>query len=140
MLSAFGLIGGLALLIYLTIRGVNILIAGPIAAAIVAATSGLAWLPPLAADGAPDFATAYMNGFTSFFGSWFLMFLLGAIFGEIMGTSGAAASVAHWIIEKIGIKYAVLAVVAACAVLTYGGVSVFNRLFFSLFARRPSVP
>jgi H+/gluconate symporter-like permease len=129
MLSAIGLIGGLALLIYMTVKGVNILIAGPIAAAIVAATSGLAWLPPLAAEGAPDFATAYMDGFVSFFKSWFFMFLLGAIFGEIMGASGAAASVAHWIIEKIGIKHAVLAVVAACAVLTYGGVSVFIVAF-----------
>ncbi|GAB5488032.1 MAG: GntP family permease [Parasphingorhabdus sp.] len=125
MLSAIGLIGGLALLIYMTVKGVNILIAGPVAAAVVALTSGIAWLPPLAVEGAPDFATAYMDGFVGFFKSWFFMFLLGAIFGEIMGASGAAASVAHWIIEKIGIKHAVLAVVAACAVLTYGGVSVF---------------
>ncbi len=129
MLSTIGLIGGLALLIYMTVRGVNILIAGPVAAAIVALTSGIAWLPPLAAEGAPDFATAYMDGFVSFFKSWFFMFLLGAIFGEIMSASGAAASVAHWIIEKIGIKHAVLAVVAACAVLTYGGVSVFIVAF-----------
>ncbi|MEH6756179.1 MAG: GntP family permease [Parasphingorhabdus sp.] len=129
MLSAIGLIGGLALLIYMTVKGVNILIAGPVAAAIVAATSGLAWLPPLAIEGAPDFATAYMDGFVGFFKSWFFMFLLGAIFGEIMGASGAAASVAHWIVEKIGIKHAVLAVVAACAVLTYGGVSVFIVAF-----------
>ncbi|MEP6341500.1 MAG: GntP family permease, partial [Parasphingorhabdus sp.] len=63
MLSAIGLAGGLALLIYMTVKGVNILIAGPVAAAIVAVTSGLAWLPPLAAAGAPDFATAYMDGF-----------------------------------------------------------------------------
>ncbi|MEQ8743367.1 GntP family permease [Parasphingorhabdus sp.] len=125
MLSAIGLIGGLGLLIWMTVRGVNILIAGPVAAAIVALSSGIAWLPPLAAAGAPDFATAYMDGFVGFFQSWFFMFLLGAIFGEIMGASGAAASVAHWVIEKIGIKHAVLAVVAACAILTYGGVSVF---------------
>ena len=129
MISTIGLIGGLALLIYMTVKGVNILIAGPVAAAIVAATSGLAWLPPLAAEGAPDFATTYLDGFVGFFKSWFFMFLLGAIFGEIMGASGAAASVAHWIVEKIGIKHAVLAVVAACAVLTYGGVSVFIVAF-----------
>jgi len=133
MVSALGLVGGLALLIWMTVRGVNILIAGPVAAALVALTSGIAWLPPLAAEGAPDFATSYMDGFVSFFKSWFFMFLLGAIFGEIMGASGAAASVAHWVIEKIGIKHAVLAVVAACAVLTYGGVSVFI-VSFSVYA------
>lgn len=129
MISAIGLIGALALLIWMTVRGVNILIAGPVAAALVALTSGLAWLPPLAIEGAPDFATSYMAGFTGFFADWFFMFLLGAIFGEVMGASGAAASVAHWIVEKFGIRHAVLAVVAACAVLTYGGVSVFIVAF-----------
>ncbi len=129
MISAIGLVGALAMLIWMTVRGVNILIAGPVAAAVVAATSGLAWLPPLAVEGSPDFATSYMAGFTGFFGDWFLMFLLGAIFGEVMGASGAAESVAHWIVEKVGIRHAVLAVVAACAVLTYGGVSVFIVAF-----------
>lgn len=129
MISTIGLVGALALLIWMTVRGVNILIAGPVAAALVALTSGIAWLPPLAAEGAPDFATSYMAGFTGFFGDWFFMFLLGAIFGEVMGASGAAASVAHWIVEKIGIRHAVLAVVAAAAVLTYGGVSVFIVAF-----------
>ena len=53
MISAIGLVGALALLIWMTIRGVNILIAGPVAAAVVAFSSGIAWLPPLAAEGAP---------------------------------------------------------------------------------------
>ena len=129
MVSAIGLVGALVLLVWMTVRGVNILIAGPVAAAVVALTSGIAWLPPLAVGGAPDFATSYMKGFTGFFADWFLMFLLGAIFGDVMGASGAAASVADWIIRKIGIRHAVLAVVAACAVLTYGGVSVFIVAF-----------
>lgn len=133
MISAIGLIAALALLIYLTIRGVHILIAAPACAAIVAATSGIAWLPPLAAEAAPDFATSYMKGFTGFFADWFFMFLLGAIFGEVMGASGAAASVAHWIVSRIGSRHAVLAVVAAAAVLTYGGVSVFI-VAFSVYA------
>jgi H+/gluconate symporter-like permease len=134
MLSWIGLIGGLALLIYLTVRGVNILIAGPLAALLVALTAGLPLLPPLAdtlADGsaAPDFATAYMSGFASFLSDWFLMFLLGAIFGEVMAASGAAASVARWITARIGSRYALAATVLACAVLTYGGVSVFIVAF-----------
>lgn len=129
MISVIGLVGGLALLIVLTVRGMNILIAAPLCAALVALTSGLAWLPPLAEGGAPDFATSYMAGFTAFFADWFLMFLLGAIFGEVMSRTGAADAVAHWIVNTFGIKHAVLAVVAACAVLTYGGVSVFIVAF-----------
>src|SRR5690606_3857688 len=132
-MSGIGLAAALALLVYLTMRGVNILIAGPLAAALVAATSGIAWLPPLAESGAPDYVTAYMKGFTGFFGDWFFMFLLGAIFGEIMGASGAAASVAQWVIRRIGPGHAVLAVVTAAAVLTYGGVSVFI-VAFSIYA------
>lgn len=133
MISAIGLTAGLGLLILLTVRGVNILIAAPLSAAIVAATSGIAWLPPLAAEGRPDYVSAYMGGFTDFFGDWFFMFLLGAIFGEVMGASGAAASVARWIIDRLGTRSAVFAVVAACAVLTYGGVSVFI-VAFSVYA------
>ena len=126
--------GGLALLIWLTVRGVNILIAGPLAALLVAVTAGLPLMPPFAgltSDGAaaPDFATSYMAGFASFLADWFLMFLLGAIFGEVMAASGAAASVAHWITETLGSRFALLATVLACAVLTYGGVSVFIVAF-----------
>ncbi|GGD48826.1 GntP family permease [Croceicoccus pelagius] len=134
MLSWIGLIGGLALLIWMTVRGINILIAGPVAALVVAVTAGLPLLPPLAAtlaDGtaAPDYASSYMAGFSSFLADWFLMFLLGAIFGEVMAASGAAASVARFITHKLGSKYALAATVLACAVLTYGGVSVFIVAF-----------
>lgn len=132
-LSAAGLTAGLALLILLTVRGVNILIAAPLCAAVVSAASGVAWLPPLASAGATDFVSAYTAGFTGFFSDWFFMFLLGAIFGEIMGASGAAASVAHWTISRFGVRHAVLAVVTACALLTYGGVSVFI-VAFSVYA------
>lgn len=127
LFGALGLIVGLGLLIWLTVRGLNILVAAPFCAAIVAATSGLGWLP--VATGQANFVSAYTNGFTGFFADWFFMFLLGAIFGEVMGASGTAASVARWTIRKFGIRHAVLAVVVACALLTYGGVSVFIVAF-----------
>jgi H+/gluconate symporter-like permease len=129
MASALGLVVGLALLIYATIRGVHVIIAAPLAALLVALTAGIAVAPPLAEAGRVDFITAYMDGFTSFLAAWFLMFLLGAIFGEVMAASGAADSAAHWIVDRFGVKHAMLAVVAACALLTYGGVSVFIVAF-----------
>ena len=129
MASNLGLAAGLGLLTLLTVRGVNILIAAPVSAFFVAFTSGIALMPPLAAAGAPDFITAYMEGFTGFLATWFFMFLAGAIFGEVMGASGAADSVAHFVVERFGLKYAALAVVVACAVLTYGGVSIFIVAF-----------
>lgn len=129
MISAIGLIAGLGLLILLTMRGVHIIIAATVSAALVAITSGVAMMPPFADADAPDYVTAYMRGFTGFFADWFFMFLLGAIFGEVMSASGAADSAAKFIIERLGVRYAVLAVVAACAALTYGGVSVFIVAF-----------
>lgn len=132
MLGFIGVFGSLALLIYLTVRGVNILIAAPIAALIAAVCSEISLFPQLAQEGNPDLLTSYMNGFTGFIGSWWLIFLAGAIFGKVMEDSGAADSVSKWIVEKIGVKYAALSVVIACAVLTYGGVSLFI-VAFSVF-------
>ncbi|MET0959909.1 MAG: GntP family permease [Psychrobacillus psychrotolerans] len=129
MLSMVGLIGGLALLIVLTMKGVNILIAGPISALLVAVTSGMPLFSQLAGKDEADYVTSYMSGFTGFIASWYLMFLLGAVFGKVMEDSGAADSVSKWIVGKLGMKYAVLAIVLACAVLTFGGVSLFVVAF-----------
>lgn len=124
MLSLIGLIAGLVLLIVLTIRGVNLFIAAPLCALIVGLTNGI---PVFVGDG--NFVSSYMSGFTGFIGAWFFMFLLGAIFGKFMEDTGAADALAQWIIQKLGYKQAVFAVVVACAVLTYGGVSVFIVAF-----------
>ncbi|MGD9599233.1 MAG: GntP family permease [Steroidobacteraceae bacterium] len=145
MLSLFGLLLGLALLIWLTMRGTELLIAAPLCALLVAALSGFAPFPQLAAPGAPDFTTGYMKGFVDFIQSWFFMFLLGALFGKLMECTGAADSVANWIVGKLGARHAVSAIVLACAVLTYGGVSLFVVAFsvypmaVSLF-RRADLP
>lgn len=124
MLSMIGLIGGLVLLIVLTLRGMNLFISAPLCAVVVALTSGV----PLF-QGEVNFVSTYMDGFASFVAAWFFMFLLGSLFGKFMEDTGAADSVADWIISKLGKKQAVLAVVLACAILTYGGVSVFVVAF-----------
>ncbi|MEW9501033.1 GntP family permease [Jeotgalibacillus marinus] len=141
MLSMIGLVGGLILLIVLTMRGMNLLVAGPLCALVVALMSGMPLFPQLVEEGGSDFLTNYMDGFSSFITSWFPMFLLGAIFGKVMEDSGGADSVSRWLVGKFGLKQAVLAIVLACAVLTYGGVSLFVVAFsvypmaLSLFKR-----
>jgi H+/gluconate symporter-like permease len=119
-----GLLGGLVLLIVLTIRGMNLFVAAPLCALIVALTSGIPVF-----IGETNFVSAYMSGFSGFIASWFFMFLLGSMFGKFMEDTGAADSVARWVVGKLGMKHAVAAVVLACAVLTYGGVSVFVVAF-----------
>lgn len=131
ILSFVGLIIGLGLLMFLTIRGINIIISAIFCAAIVALAGGLNLMEALTSH--------YMGGFTGFFASWFLTFLLGAIFGKVMEDTLAANAIADWVRRRFGTGRAVFAVVAACALMTYGGVSVFIVAFtvypiaFSLF-------
>lgn len=125
MLSLVGLIGGLTLLIILTIRGMNLLIAAPLCALIVALCGGL----ELLTVGEQSFIHFYSSGFAGFVQSWFLMFLLGSLFGKVMEDTGCAQSVSHFLVAKLGAKYAALAIVISCAVLTYGGVSLFVVAF-----------
>ncbi|WP_416305295.1 GntP family permease [Neptunicella sp. SCSIO 80796] len=124
MLSLLGLVGGLILLIWLTIRGMNLFIAAPLCSLIVALTSNIPVF-----IGETNFVTTYMAGFSGFIASWFFMFLLGSLFGKFMEDTGAADSISRWIVNKLGMKHAVAAVVLACALLTYGGVSVFVVAF-----------
>ncbi|ALO43699.1 GntP family permease [Pseudoalteromonas phenolica] len=126
MLSSIGLAFALVALIVLTLRGVNLFISAPLCAVVVALSSGI---PLFQISEQASFVSGYMSGFAGFVQAWFLMFLLGSLFGKLMEDSGAADAVARYIVNKLGMKYAVLAVVLACALLTYGGVSVFIVAF-----------
>ena len=130
MISTLGLLGGLGLLIWWTMRGMNLLVAAPLCAVVVAAFSGLPLLPQLSpVAGGPDLLSNYMAAFAGFLKNYYLIFLMGAVFGKVMEDCGAAASVAKWCVERFGAGSALLAVVVACAVLTYGGVSLFVVAF-----------
>lgn len=129
MLSLIGLLGGLALLIVLAMRGVNLFIATPLCAAVVALCSGLPLVPFGDAPPSNDLVSLYMQGFSGFIASWFFMFLFGSLFGKLMEDCGAAESVARWVIARIGTQHAALAIVVACVLLTYGGVSLFVVAF-----------
>lgn len=126
MISMIGLVGGLLLLTTLALRGWNLFIAAPFCALLVGVAGGVPILP---APGEAAFVTIYMDGFASFVSAWFLMFLLGSLFGKFMEDTGSADSLARWIVDQLGMQHAVAAVVIACAILTYGGVSVFIVAF-----------
>ncbi|WP_082235253.1 GntP family permease [Halobacillus massiliensis] len=117
VVGMLGLIASLALLIYLTMKGINIVIAALLSSVLIAVTGGLNLETAITEN--------YMTGFTNYFASWFLVFLLGAIFGKVMQETKSAESIAQWIKKTFGAKRAVFAVVAAAAIMTYGGVSLF---------------
>ncbi len=126
MLSLIGLVGGLGLLIYLALRGVSLFVCAPVCALIVALTGTITVFET---EGTGSFVRGYMEGFAGFLEAWFFMFLLGSMFGKLMASSGAADSLSHWIVSTFGKKHAVISVVVACALLTYGGVSLFVVAF-----------
>lgn len=115
------LILGLAVLIYSAMKGLNVIFMAPVAAVLIAVLSRMEILPA--------YLETFMTGAVTYIKNFFPMFMGGAILGRIMQDSGAAEAIARWIIKGIGPKYAALAVVVACGVLTYGGVSLFVVVF-----------
>lgn len=122
MLSIAGILLSLALLMYFAYRGVSVLILAPLAALLAVLASPEA---PLLAS----YTQVFMRALGGFIALFFPLFLLGAVFGKLMEASGAARMIATRIVELLGKSRAVLAIVLACAVLTYGGVSLFVVAF-----------
>ncbi|BEP57148.1 MULTISPECIES: GntP family permease [unclassified Variovorax] len=123
MLGIAGIFASLALLIFLAHRGWNVIFISPICAA-VAIAFNLGDLPFFA-----SYTQIFMPALGSYFATYFPLFLLGAVFGKLMDESGAARAIAHQIVRWVGGERAILAVVLACALLTYGGVSLFVVAF-----------
>lgn len=132
ILSVLGIGLGLVTLITLALRGWTIMVIAPIAAVVVLAFSRVGLL-----QGVNEL---YMKGFASFAMKFFLLFLLGAVFGKVMEDSGAAKRIAAFILRLTGKTkelYVALAIVAVCGLLGYGGVSVFVILFVIVPIARP---
>jgi H+/gluconate symporter-like permease len=116
-----GILVALGLLIFFAFRGFTLLLAAPAAAMVAAAFSG----EPLLAN----WTLTFMQGTGGFITKFFPLFLLGGVFGKLMDDSSAALSIARTITKRLGETRAVMAVVLACAALTYGGVSLFVVAF-----------
>ena len=121
MTGIVGILAALALLILLAYRGVSVLIAAPLAAIVAAVSAGAPVLASL--------TQVMMPALGNFVIQFLLLFLLGAIFGKLMEESGAARKLAEAMVARLGPANTIPAVVLACAVLTYGGVSLFVVAF-----------
>jgi len=121
LLSFIGILVGLGLLIWLSFRGWSILLLAPGAALIAAAFSR----EPLLAH----WTQTFMGAAANFLAQFFPLFLLGALFGKLMEDSGSVLATASVMTRYLGPRHAILAVVLAGAVVTYGGVSLFVAFF-----------
>ena len=121
LLGLLGILIGLGLLIWLAFRGWSVLLLAPAAALIAALFSR----EPLLAH----WTQTFMGSASGFLAQFFPLFLLGALFGKLMEDSGSVSTIANFMIERLGERRAVLAVVLAGALVTYGGVSLFVAFF-----------
>ena len=71
----------------------------------------------------------FMGSAAQFLAQFFPLFLLGALFGKLMDDSGSVEAIARFMTERLGARRAILAVVLAGALVTYGGVSLFVAFF-----------
>jgi len=120
-MGLFGILLGLALLVWLAYRGWSILLLAPAAALIAAAFAG----GPLLAH----WTQTFMDSASRFIAQFFPLFLLGALFGKLMEDSGSVSRIAQYMTERLGPGRAILTVVLAGAIVTYGGVSLFVAFF-----------
>ena len=126
VIGVIGIILSLILLMYLAYKGFSVLVLAPVLACFAAFLGGIA-------TGEVHILATYTEIFMKSLGgyvmNYFPLFLLGAIFGKVMDDTGAAKAIASVICKKLGEKRAIAAIVIACAVLTYGGVSLFVVAF-----------
>jgi H+/gluconate symporter-like permease len=120
-MGLIGILVALGMLIWLAYRGWSVLLLAPAAALVAAAAA----TEPLLAH----WTQTFMGSAARFLAQFFPLFLLGALFGKLMDDSGSVQSVARFMTERLGHRRAVLAVVLAGALVTYGGVSLFVAFF-----------
>jgi H+/gluconate symporter-like permease len=120
-MGLLGVLLAVGMLIALAYRGWSILLLAPVAAFVVAA---FAREPVLA-----HWTQTFMPSTAQFIGQFFPLFLLGALFGKLMDDSGSVKAIARFIVQRLGPRHGILAIVLAGAVVTYGGVSLFVAFF-----------
>lgn len=115
-------LAALCFLMYVAYRGHSVILFAPVAAlgAVLLTDPSLV---------APMFTGLFMDKMVGFLKLYFPVFLLGAIFGKVIETSGFSKSIVAATIRLVGRERAMLAIVAVCALLTYGGVSLFVVVF-----------
>lgn len=112
-----GIIISLALLTWIAYRGFSVILFAPICALLAALTAGMSLMP--------TYSELFMNSAGTYVKNFFPIFLLGAVFGKVMEESGMARSIARWIVQRLGPARAIVSIVLAASILTYGGVSLF---------------
>jgi len=115
-------LAALAFLMLVAYRGYSVILFAPVAAlgAVLLTDPGLV---------APMFTGLFMDKMVGFLKLYFPVFMLGAVFGKLIELSGFSRAIVAGTIGLLGEKRAILSIVLVCALLTYGGVSLFVVVF-----------
>jgi len=112
----------LCFLMFVAYRGFSVILFAPLAALFAVLLTNPGHVLPF-------YSNIFMDKMVGFVKLYFPVFLLGAIFGKVIEMSGFAKSITRAMIRLVGAKRAMLAIVLVCAILTYGGVSLFVVAF-----------
>ena len=115
-------LAALCFLMFVAYRGHSVILFAPVAA-LGAVLLTDPWLV------APMFTGLFMDKMVGFLKLYFPVFLLGAVFGKLIEVSGFSKAIVQATIRVVGAQRAMLAIVLVCALLTYGGVSLFVVVF-----------
>ncbi|MGS1119064.1 GntP family permease [Rhodanobacter sp. UC4436_H3] len=115
-------LAALCFLMFAAYRGYSVILFAPIAAL----GAVLLTEPSLVA---PMFTGLFMDKMVGFLKLYFPVFMLGAVFGKLIELSGFSKSIVAATIGLVGRSRAILSIVLVCALLTYGGVSLFVVVF-----------
>jgi len=109
MLGIIGLIIAVAAVIFMIWKNWHMAVVSLVGALIVIVFNGMNAMTALTDN--------FMTGMASFAGNWFLLFMLGSIFGKVMGDSGASVGIANHLLKLLGEKSVVLVVMLTGLVL-----------------------
>src|SRR5881398_897362 len=121
-MSLLIVLGSLAFLMFVAYRGYSVILFAPVAAMGAVLLTEPSLVPPL-------FSSVFMEKMVGFIKNYFPVFMLGAVFGKVIELSGFSKSIVSAVIGLLGRERAMLSIVLVCAVLTYGGVSLFVVVF-----------
>jgi H+/gluconate symporter-like permease len=121
-MSVVILLLALGLLMLVAYRGYSVILFAPICALLAV----LATDPSLVA---PAYTSVFMEKLANFVKLYFPVFMLGAVFGKVIELSGFSKAIVSSIVRLAGPSRAMLSIVLVCAVMTYGGVSLFVVVF-----------
>src|SRR6478736_6384681 len=121
-MSLLIVIAALVFLMYVAYRGYSVILFAPVAALGAVLLTDPTWIAPM-------FSSVFMKKMVGFIESYFPVFMLGAVFGKVIELSGFSKAIVASVIRVLGGGRAMLAIVIVCALLTYGGVSLFVVVF-----------